>query len=143
MPPEPELSRFLDWSSLASLPARTSPHGMPDVQTEQSNNAQNQVNVSNTEETRQERIEVHASEGVVIAPPTDQLRENRNIPARPALSFRTQRSTVESNEENLDIISPMPIQSARSSLHADDVVLMRNVLHESSTNDDIARSSQI
>ena len=76
MPPEPEPSRFLDWSSLASLPARTSPHGTPDVQAEQSNNAQNQLNVSNTGETRQERIEVHAAEGVVIAPTTDQLREN-------------------------------------------------------------------
>ena len=42
MPPEPEPSRFLDWSSLSSLPVRTSPHGAPDVQTEQSNNAQNQ-----------------------------------------------------------------------------------------------------
>ena len=35
------------------------------------------------------------------------------------------------------------MQSARSSLHADDVVLTRIVPHESSTNDDIARSSQI
>ena len=76
MPPEPEPSRFLDWSSLASLPARTSPHGAPDVQAEQSNNAQNQLNVSNTGQTRQERIDVHAVEGVVIAPSTDQLREN-------------------------------------------------------------------
>ena len=106
MPPEPEPSRFSDWSSLASPPARTSPHGVPDVQTEQ-------------------------------------LRENRNIPARPAISPRTQRGTLESNEENLDIIPPMPIRSARSSLHADDVVLPRNVPRESSTNDDIARSSQM
>ena len=36
MPPEPEPSRFSDWSSLASPPTRTSPHGAPDVQTEQS-----------------------------------------------------------------------------------------------------------
>ena len=35
------------------------------------------------------------------------------------------------------------MRSARSSLHADDVVLTRIVPHESSTNDDIARSSQI
>ena len=143
MPPEPEPSRFSDWSSLASPPTRTSPHGVPDVQTEQSNNAQNQLNVSNTGETRQERIEVHAAEGVVIAPPTDQLRENQNIPARPALSPRTQRNNLESNEENVDIIPPMPMRSARSSLHADDVVLTRIVPCESSTNDDISRSSQI
>ena len=125
MPPEPEPSRFSNWSSLASPPVRTSPHGAPDEQAEQSNNAQNQLNVSNTGETRQERIEVHAAEGVVIAQLTDQLRENQNIPARPALSPRTQRSTLESNEENVDIIPPMPMQSARSSLHADDVVLLR------------------
>ena len=68
MPPEPEPSRFSDWSSLASPPARTSPHGAPGVQTEQSNNAQNQLNVSTTGETRQERTEVSNSEGVTIPP---------------------------------------------------------------------------
>ena len=109
MPPEPEPSRFSDWSSVASPPARTSPHGVPDVQAEQMYNAQNQLNVSNTGETRQERIEVHAAEGVVIAPPTDQLRENQNISARPALSPRTQRNNLESNEENVDIIPPTPM----------------------------------
>ena len=30
MPPDPEPSRFSDWSSLGSLPARTSPHSTPD-----------------------------------------------------------------------------------------------------------------
>ena len=65
------------------------------------------MNVPITEETRQERIEVHAAEGVVIAPTTDQ--SNQNIPARPALSPRPQRSNVESNEENVDIIPPMPM----------------------------------
>ena len=58
MPPEPEPSRFSDWSSLGSPPARTSPHGAPGVQTEPSENAQNQLNVSTTGETRQERIEI-------------------------------------------------------------------------------------
>ena len=36
----------------------------------------------------------------------------------------------------------MPMQSTRSSLHVDDVVLTRIVLHGSSTNDDHFRSSQ-
>ena len=143
MPPEPEPSRFSDWSSLASPPARTSPHGAPGVQTEQSNNAQNQLNVSTTGETRQERIEVSNSEGVTISPQTDQLRENQNISARPALSPRTQRNNLESNEENVDIIPPTQMRNARSSLHADDVVVMRNVPQGSSTNDDLSRSSQI
>ena len=30
MPPEPEPSRFLDWSSLGSLPTRTTPQSTPD-----------------------------------------------------------------------------------------------------------------
>ena len=71
------------------------------------------------------------------------MRENQNIPARPALSPRTQRNNLESNEENVDIIPPTPMRSARSSLHADDVVLTRIVPCESNTNDDISRSSQI
>ena len=141
MPPEPEPSRFLDWSSMASPPARTSPHDAPGVSTEPSENVQNQLNVPTTEETRQERIEVHAAEGVVIAPQRDQLRENQNIPARPALSSRTQRDNLEFNEEQIEIIPPMPMWSARSSLHADDVVLTRIVPHGSSTNDDLSRSS--
>ena len=98
--------------------------------------------MSNTDETRQERVEISTAEGVVISPQTDQLRDNQNIPARPALSPRTQRNNLESNEENVDIIPPMQMQSARSSLHADDVVLPRNVLRGSSTNDDHSRSSQ-
>ena len=141
MPPEPEPSRFSDWSSMASPPARTSPHDAPGVSTEPSENAQNQLNVPTTEETRQERIEVHAAEGVVIAPQTDQLRENQNIPARPALSLRMQRDNLEFNEEQIEIIPPTPMWSARSSLHADDVVLMRIVPCGSSTNDDLSRSS--
>ena len=143
MPPEPEPSRFLDWSSLASPPTRTSPHNMPGVQTEQSDNAQNQLNVSTTGETRQERIEVSNLEGVTISPQTDQLRENQNISARPALSPRTQRNNLESNEENVNTMPPTQMRSARSSLHANDVVLTRNVLRGSSTNDDLSRSSQI
>ena len=47
MPPEPEPSRHLDWSSIASPPARTSPHSAHDVQS-----AQNQLNVPPTETTR-------------------------------------------------------------------------------------------
>ena len=127
MPPEPEPSRFSDWSSLASPSTRTSPHNVPGVQTEQSDNSQNQLNVSTTGETRQERIEVSNSEGVTISPQTDQLRENQNISARLALSPRTQRNDLESNKENVNTMLPTQMRSARSSLHADDVVLTRNV----------------
>ena len=143
MPPEPEPSRFSDWSSLGSPPTRTSPHNAPGVQPEQSDNAHNQLDVSTTAETRQERVEVSNSEGVTISPQTEQLRENQDIPARPVLLTRTQRNDLESNEENVNNIPPSQIRSARSSLHADDVVLIRNVPRGSSTNDDLSRISQI
>ena len=71
--------------------------------------AQNQLDVSTTGETRQERMELSTAEGIVIAPQTDQLREDQNIPVRPALLPRTQRSNLESNEENVEIIPPMPM----------------------------------
>ena len=119
MPPEPEPSRFSDWSSLGSPPARTSPHNVHGAQTEQSENAQNQLNVSTTGETRQERVEISNSEGVTISPQTEQLRENQDISVRPAslnIGTRTQRNDFVSNEENVNNIPPVPIRSARSSL---------------------------
>ena len=76
MPPESEPSRFSDWSSLGSPPARTSPHNAPSVQTEQSDNAQNQLNVSTVRETRPERVEVSNSEGVTISPQTEVKRKS-------------------------------------------------------------------
>ena len=131
---------------LGSPPTRTSPHNAPGVLTEESDNAQNQLNVSTVGETRQERVEISNSEGVTISPQTEQLRENQDIPARPALltiGTRTQRNDLESKERNVNTIPPTQMRSARSSLHADDVVLMRNIPQGSSTNDDLSRSSQI
>ena len=77
LPPEPEPSRFTDWSSIASPPARTSPHGVPDVQP-----TQNQLNVPAAIGTRQERDEVGISEGVALVPQMDVLREDQGIQAR-------------------------------------------------------------
>ena len=86
MPPEPEPSRFSDWSSVGSPPARTSPHEVPGVQTKPSNivQNQNQVNVSTA--------------GVDNSAQTEQLRENQDIPARPT------RNDLEPNEENVTVI---------------------------------------
>ena len=145
LPPEPDPSRFSDWSSLGSPPARTSPHSAPDVQPTQSDNMQNQLNVPATSETRQERDEVGNSEGVAIASQMDLIRENQDIPARPALlniETRTQSNNLVSNEGNVNITPPVPIRSARSSLHADDVVLT-NVLRGTRTNVELSRSSQV
>ena len=77
MPPEPEPSRFSDWSSLGSPPTRTSPHSVPDVQAEQIDNVQNQLNVSTAGEIRTERVETSNSEGVNISPQTEQPREDQ------------------------------------------------------------------
>ena len=146
MPPEPEPSRFSDWSSLGSPPTRISPHSSPDIQTEHNINTQNQLNVSTTNETRPERVEVSNSEGVAIAPQRELLRENQDIPARPAplnTGIRAQRNDLESNEENVNNIPSASIRSAKSSLHMEDMVLTRNAMQGSSTNDDHSRSSQI
>ena len=76
MPPEPEPSRFSDWSSVGSLPARTSPQSTPDRRVEQSKNTQNQLNVPSAVETRTERIRTHPSEEVDISPQTDPKRRS-------------------------------------------------------------------
>ena len=47
MPPEPEPSRFLDWSSMAPPPGRTSPHIVPGVPTEPSENTAKSVECTN------------------------------------------------------------------------------------------------
>ena len=96
-----------------------------------------------TSETRQERDEVGPSEGVTNNPQQDLLRENQDIPARPTLvniDTRTQSNVLEPNKENVDIIPPVPIRSARSSLHTEDV--MTSAPQGSSTNDNRPRSSQ-
>ena len=52
-----------------------------------------------------------------------------------------QRNNVETNEENVNIITPAPVRSTRSSLHTDDVVT-RNVPGRLSAHDVLSRSSQ-
>ena len=136
MPPELEPSRFLDWSSIASPPARTSPH---DVQP-----TQNQLNVPAAIGTRQERDEVDISKGVAIVPQTDVLREDQGIHIRPTvlnIDTRAQNNVLEPEEEIVDIIPPTPVRSARSSPHTEDV--MTSAPQGSSTNDDRPRCSQL
>ena len=80
LPPEPEPSRFTDWSSIASPPA-TFPHGTPGILTEPSENVQNPLNVPAAVETRQERDEVGISEGIAVAPQQDVLGEDQGMQA--------------------------------------------------------------
>ena len=138
LPPELGPSRHSDWSSIASPPARTSPHGAPDVQP-----AQNQLNVPAAIGTRQERDEVGTSEGVTIAPQQNVLREDQGIHARPTVNIdtRAQSNVLEPDEEMVDIIPPASTRSARSSPHTEDV--MTSAPQGSSTNDDCPRHSQL
>ena len=143
LPPEPEPSRFTDWSSIASPPA-TFPHGTPGISTEPNENVQNQLNVPVAIGTRQEREEVNISEGVAIASQQDVLREDPSIHTRPAvinIDTRAQNNVLEPDEEIVDIIPPTTIGSASSSLHIDDV--MTSAPQGSSTNDDRPRCSQL
>ena len=143
LPPEPEPSRFTDWSSIASPPA-TFPHGTPGISTEPNENMQNQLNVPAAIGTRQEREEINISEGVAIAPQQDVLREDPNIHTRPAvinIDTRAQNNVLEPDEEIVDIIPPTTIGSASSSPHIDDV--MTSAPQGSSTNDDRPRCSQL
>ena len=55
----------------------------------------------------------------------------------------TQRNDIESNEENVNNVPPSQTRSVRPSLHADDVLLIRDVPRESSTHDDLFRDSHI
>ena len=71
MPPDPEPSRFSDWSSLGSPPTRTSPHSAPDIQVEQNENTQNQLNALSAVEPRPERVRTNPSEEVDISPQMD------------------------------------------------------------------------
>ena len=149
MPPEPEPSRFSDWSSVGSLPARTSPQSTPDRRAEQSKNTQNQLNAPSAVETRTERVRTHPSEEVDISPQTDQPREDQNIPTivEPVplnIAVGTQRNNVESNEENVnDIPSPQVSRGVRPTLHVNDLPLSRDVPWESSNIYNLSRDSQI
>ena len=123
MPPDSEPSRFSDWSSLGSLPTRTSPHSTPDRQVEQNENTQNQLNAPSAVETRTERVRTSPSEEVDISPQTDQPREDQNVPAvvEPVplnIEVGNQRNNVESNEENVNNIPPSQVsRSVRPFLH--------------------------
>ena len=149
MPPDPEPSRFSDWSSLGSPQARTSPHSAPDIQVEQNENTQNQLSVPSAVETRPERVRTSPSEEVDISPQMDQQREDQSVPAvvEPAplnIEVRTQRNDVESNEESENNIPPPQVsRSVRPSLHVDDLMLSRNVPRESSNISNPSRGSQI
>ena len=93
MPPDPVPSRFLDWSSLGSPCARTSPHSAPDIRVEQNENIQNQLSVPSAEVTRSERVRNSSPEEVNISP---QTKRSQSVP-RVGL-YRSQKPNE--NEDN-------------------------------------------
>ena len=149
MPPEPEPSRFSDWSNLGSPPTRTSPHSAPDRPVEQNKNMQNQLNLPSAVETRSVRVGISHSEDIDISPQIEQQREDQSVPAaiEPAplnIEVRTQRNNVESNEENENNIPPSQVsRSVRSSFHEDGWMLSRNIPRESSNITNLSRGSRI
>ena len=113
LPPEPEPARFTDWSSISSPPA-TFPHGMPGILTEPSENVPNQLNVPAAETTRSERIDVGNADRATMASQTEPMREDQETQARPTIPIDTgpQSNNLEQNEENVDIIPPVPMRRA-------------------------------
>ena len=127
MPPDPAPSRFSDWSSLGSPPARTSPHSAPDIRVDQNENIQNQLSVPSVRVTRPERVRTNSPEEVDNSPQTDQQRKDQNVPVivEPAplnIDVGTQRNDVESNEESEDNSPPHVSKSVRSSFNVDDLI---------------------
>ena len=67
--PSPSEGRFTDWSSLGSPHARTSPHGAPNREIEQSVNQPDQwATQSGSSPTREEAARDCSQEGVIIPP---------------------------------------------------------------------------
>ena len=136
MPPEPEPSRFLDWGSLGSPHARTSPPIAPYIRIEQNENIQGPLNGPSTVITRQEGISTSSPEEVHTSPQTEQQREEPNIPtievvlAPLNIEIRTQRNDVVSDEENVDVQPVSVSGSLRPSLEVDELVSDPNIQQE-------------
>ena len=138
-----ENDRFTDWSSIASPPA-TFPHGMPGKSTEPGENVPNQVNGPAAETTRSEGIDVGNVDRTTTALQTEPIGEDQDMHAGPTIHIDTgpQNNNLEQNEENVDIIPPVPIRSAQLSLHTDDLVLI-DASQGASEENSVAKSSQV
>ena len=79
-----------------------------------------------------------------MASQTEPMREDHAIQARPAIPINTgpQSNNLEQNEENVDIILPVPMSSACLSLHTEDVVLV-DTPQGASIENSVNRSSKV
>ena len=107
-------SRFTDWSSLGSPHARTSPHGIPNREMEQSVSQSNLLVVqSGAVPNREEAARDHSQEEVIIPPRICQQSGEHNaqmieMETNPSnIEVRTQRDGIRTDREsNVQVTRP-------------------------------------
>ena len=139
----PGQARFTDWSNISTPPAVFS-NGLPDKSTELDENIPNQVNGPAAEITRSEGIDVSNVDKATMAFQSELVREDPDMCAGPTIPIDTgpQNNNLEQNEENVDIIPPVPISKARLSLHTDEAVIV-DTSQESSVGNDVPGSNKV
>ena len=139
----PGQARFTDWSSISTPPAVFS-LGLPEKSTELDENIPNQVNGPAAEITRSEGIDVSNVDKATMAFQSEFVREDPDMCAGPTIPIDTgpQNNNLEQNEENVDIIPPVPISKARLSLHTDEAVIV-DTSQEASVGNDVPGSNKV
>ena len=148
MPPDPLASRFLDWSSLGSHHARTSPHSAPDIGVEQNGNIQNQLSVQSNIVPRQETVGTGSPEEVDISPQIDQQVEDQSVPAMGVepiplnIEVGMQRDDVIFSEEH-NVPTTQASGSVMPPLNVGKLIPSPNVCQESGNISDTSRGSHV
>ena len=139
----PGQARFTDWSSISTPPAVFS-LGLPEKSTELDENIPNQVNGPAAEITRSEGIDVSNVDKATMAFQSELVREDPDMCAGSTIPIDTgpQNNNLEQNEENVDIIPPVPISKARLSLHTDEAVIV-DTSQEASVGNDVPGSNKV
>ena len=109
----PGQARFTDWSSISTPPAVFS-LGLPEKSTDLDENIPNQVNGPAAETTRSEGIDVSNVDSAKMASQPEPVREDQDMCTGSTIPIDTgpQNNNLEQNEENVDIIPPVPISKA-------------------------------
>ena len=109
----PGQARFTDWSSISTPPAVFS-LGLPEKSTELDENIPNQMNGPAAETTRSEGIDVSNVDSAKMASQPEPVREDQDMCTGSTIPIDTgpQNNNLEQNEENVDIIPPVPISKA-------------------------------
>ena len=139
----PGQARFTDWSSISTPPAVFS-LGLPEKSTELDENIPNQVNGPAAETTRSEGIDVSNVDSAKMAFQPEPVREDQDMCTGSTIPIDTgpQNNNLEQNEENVDIIPPVPISKARLSLHTDEAVIV-DTSQEASVGNDVPGSNKV